>query len=45
MFDKIINETLFTGNINDLLLIYGFGDDFLMGGGWYTEFNIKVGEK
>jgi len=45
MLDKIIPETRFNGNINELLLICGFGDDFLIGRHWYTKFYVKVGEK
>lgn len=42
---KIISETKYNGNINGLLLIYGFGEDFYIGNNRYTTFNIKVGDK
>lgn len=45
MLDRIIDETRFLGSINSLLIIYGFGDDFLIGRDWYTKFYLKVGEK
>ena len=45
MLDRIVDETRFLGDISSLLIIYGFGDDFLIGRHWYTKFNLKVGEK
>ena len=40
--DKIIAEKRFNGNINELLIIYGFDDDFLIGGDWHTKFYVKI---
>ncbi len=42
---KITPEKRYDGNINRLLLIYGFGDDFLIGNDLYTKFYVKVGDK
>ena len=43
--NKIVAEQKYEGNINKLLLIYGFNDDFYIGGHLYTSFNLKVGDK
>ena len=41
---KIVSETRYNGDINDLLIIYGFNEDFYIGRHLYTSFNLKVGE-
>ena len=38
---KIVSEKRYNGNINDLLLIYGFSEDFYIGGHRYISFNVK----
>lgn len=43
MDTKIIEEKKYEGNIKDLLIIYGFGDGFLIGGHWHTKFYVKLG--
>jgi len=40
---KIINETLFGGDVNGLILIYGFEDDILLDDEWCTKFYVKTG--
>lgn len=41
----IVPETKYEGDINELLLIYGFGEDFYIGSDRYTKFYVKVGDK
>jgi len=41
---KIIPENICNVNIKDLLIIYGFGEDFYIGRDRYIVFNLKVGE-
>ena len=40
---KIVSETRYNGNINDLLIIYGFNEDFYIGSDRYASFNVRVG--
>ena len=42
MFDRIVNETYCNLNPNQLLIIYGFNDDFVIGGYWHTKFYLEV---
>ena len=42
MFDRIVNETYCNTPADKILLIYGFGDDFLIGGYWHTKFYLEV---
>ena len=42
MFDIIVNETYCNLPATKLLLIYGFDDDFVIGGYWHTKFYLEV---